>query len=322
MRCRVGTEQKTDDTSLGEAALALGALWSGETAIREGAPRDMTVTVPQPVMRATHRGARLFLAAVSPQKRAIAALEKRLDALEVQVRGPAPRMPTTPVLGAEEGVKIGETFRAGPWHGPTRIGHVCEVTGIGEQDPGMVPCATLSGFGWVPLRELADPEKWERVRAVETPPVRGEVGEWFACVYGRAPGFVGRVCVIDANGDRWLGNANGDRAIGVPLCQLRNPALWAPCSAPERRPVDPGVELDGGFEGATSDLDGPAGDERIGLTPAGEAAAAFAAEVRRLVVARSVVGLELPSPMRDVDASIARLAELAGIAHWAQAVPA
>jgi hypothetical protein len=72
------------------------------------------------------------------------------------------------VSDERDDVKVGDTFRL---KGPCFPRTVYEACDPGETYPGMVPVMMLPGFGWVPISDLVNEVNFERVRAVEVPPV-------------------------------------------------------------------------------------------------------------------------------------------------------
>lgn len=82
---------------------------------------------------------------------------------------PAPFLARANAGAPLEGVKVGDAFRQ-KGHGgfPRTVYEACDP---GETYPGMVPVMMLEGFGWVPTSYLVNEIGFERVRAVELPPV-------------------------------------------------------------------------------------------------------------------------------------------------------
>lgn len=191
--------------------------------------------------------------------------KRDIAALKADILASKPRGERESVRDPES-IETGDTFR---WIGGDRDGSICEVVST-YGDTAKIACPASRGLGAVVYQfdrlTLLDPTEFERVRAVEAAPRCADTLDPMArCELPTGHAGVHRC-------GAWSWDDEGYAHDG-PL----------PASP---RPVSPLVEFNEAptTEGATSDLDGPAGDERIGLTASGEAAL-WAADVANLLAA-------------------------------------
>lgn len=212
---RTGTADKVKT-----AAFALGELHAGVALYEPGAGRDFAVAYANQVAAAQ-------MAVMAPVLAEVERLAGEVALLQSAERDGSEAFAREDV--AAEGVKVGDTFR---WIGGRCAGEIGEVTRVLPEGSGQrAMLVTGADLQWFSESLLLDPCEFQRVRAVEAPPLASEPG---------------------AEGERLATDADYARPIDATGVGLGG---FAP--APEGAAWG-GMEPD---DRGVADLDGPAGDE-------------------------------------------------------------